>query len=134
MAKTGVVGYLDVKGASRTIALRADMDALPIAEEADVPFRSRVNAMHACGHDAHTAMLLGVAHLFSQMRDKLKGNIRFIFQPSEEFPPAAPSPWSTKASWTASTKSTASTSGPASRAAKSPPSPAPATPTSTTSG
>ncbi len=87
MAKTGVAGYLDVKGAKRTIALRADMDALPIAEEADVPFRSKVEAMHACGHDTHTAMLLGTAHVLSDLRDELKAGVRFIFQPSEEFPP-----------------------------------------------
>ncbi len=82
MAKTGVVGYLD-NGGNKTIALRADMDALPIQEENDVEYKSVYDGkMHACGHDAHTAMLLITAKILSQK--KLKNNIRFIFQPAEE--------------------------------------------------
>jgi amidohydrolase len=87
MAKTGVAGYLTVPGAKRTIALRADMDALPILEEAKVPFASKNGNMHACGHDAHTAMLLGTAKALVGIKRELKVNVRFIFQPSEEFPP-----------------------------------------------
>ena len=82
MAKTGVVGYLD-NGGDKTIALRADMDALPIQEENNVEYRSQYDGiMHACGHDAHTAMLLIASKILSQK--KLKNNIRFIFQPAEE--------------------------------------------------
>ena len=82
MAKTGVVGYLD-NGEDKTVALRADMDALPIQEENNVEYKSVYDGkMHACGHDAHTAMLLIAAKILSQKR--LKNNIRFIFQPAEE--------------------------------------------------
>jgi len=88
MAKTGVAGYLDVPCAKRTIALRADMDALPMTEETNLPFASKTpGKMHACGHDSHTAMLLGAAKVLAQNRKELTGNVRFIFQPSEEFPP-----------------------------------------------
>lgn len=69
----------------RTIALRADMDALPIFETNKVEYRSvRYGVMHACGHDAHTAMLIGVANVLNQMRDEFEGTIRLIFQPGEE--------------------------------------------------
>jgi amidohydrolase len=83
VGKTGVVGYL---GEGRpVIGIRADMDALPIQEENDVPYRSQnPGVMHACGHDAHTAMLLGAARLLSEMPDRPPGQIRFLFQPSEE--------------------------------------------------
>ncbi len=82
MAKTGVVGEINNEGNKR-IAIRADMDALPINEENDVPYRSIYpGKMHACGHDAHTAMLLVTAKILSQM--EFEGNIRFIFQPAEE--------------------------------------------------
>uniref|UniRef100_A0A7C1FV08 Amidohydrolase n=1 Tax=Caldilinea aerophila TaxID=133453 RepID=A0A7C1FV08_9CHLR len=83
VGKTGVVGLL---GEGRpVVAIRADMDALPIDEQNDVPYRSRTpGVMHACGHDAHTAILLGVARLLSTMPDRPAGQIRFLFQPSEE--------------------------------------------------
>ncbi|MCL9661051.1 amidohydrolase [Paenibacillus hunanensis] len=77
----------DLKGAQPgpTIAFRADFDALPIHEENDVPYRSQNDGvMHACGHDGHTASLLGVAHVLSRHTDQLKGNVRFIFQHAEE--------------------------------------------------
>ena len=84
----GVVGILKGSNTGPTVALRADMDALPIQEENDVPYKSRVpNVMHACGHDAHTATLLGVAKILSTHRDELNGTIKFIFQPAEEEPP-----------------------------------------------
>jgi amidohydrolase len=82
VGKTGVVGYLGSDDGP-TIAIRADMDALPIQEENQVAYASQVpGCMHACGHDAHTAMLLGAAMLLSQQR--LPGQVRFVFQPSEE--------------------------------------------------
>ncbi len=82
VAKTGVVGYLD-NGGDFTIGLRADMDALPIQEENDVPYASVYpGKMHACGHDAHTAMLLVASKILSQKR--LGINVRFLFQPAEE--------------------------------------------------
>ena len=83
VAKTGVVGYLGE--GSPIIGIRADMDALPIHEANDVPYKSQnPGVMHACGHDAHTAMLLGVAKILSEMPNRPPGQIRFLFQPSEE--------------------------------------------------
>jgi carboxypeptidase Ss1 len=82
---TGVLGVL--KGAMRgkVVALRADMDALPVEEQADVDFRSRVKGvMHACGHDSHVAMLLGAARILSARKGDLKGTVKFLFQPAEE--------------------------------------------------
>lgn len=85
---TGVIGLLRGKEAGKTVALRADMDALPVSEKADVVYKSQiVNRMHACGHDGHSAMLLGAASLLTPMRERLAGNIKFIFQPAEEVPP-----------------------------------------------
>ncbi len=86
IGKTGVVGDLGTSSGP-TIALRADMDALPIQEQTDTPYRStRTGIMHACGHDAHTAMLLGAAMLLQErfVSDELRGNVRLIFQPAEE--------------------------------------------------
>jgi amidohydrolase len=82
---TGVRGYLKGSKPGKTIALRADMDALPIQEETDLPYQSQnKGVMHACGHDAHTAMLLGAAMILSEKKGELKGNVVFIFQPAEE--------------------------------------------------
>ncbi len=86
VGKTGVVGELGT-GDGPTIAIRADMDALPILENSGAPFSSENSGvMHACGHDAHTAILLGVAHLLKDEFGKggLRGNVRFLFQPAEE--------------------------------------------------
>jgi amidohydrolase len=92
IGRTGVVGDLEVPGASKRIALRADMDALPIQELTDVPYKSKINGKaHLCGHDAHTAMLIGAARILSHLQNDLKTHVRFIFQPSEEaLPGGAP--------------------------------------------
>jgi amidohydrolase len=83
--KTGVVGLLKGKGPKRTVAIRADMDALPLDEANQVPYASEIKGkMHACGHDAHVAILLGVAKFFSSIKEKVKGNIKWVFQPAEE--------------------------------------------------
>jgi len=87
-AQTGVVATVQGKTAGKTIAVRADMDALPINEETGLPFSSRnKGVMHACGHDAHTAILLGLARVISSLKDRLKGTVKFLFQPAEELPP-----------------------------------------------
>ncbi|AOZ91548.1 M20 family metallopeptidase [Paenibacillus crassostreae] len=84
----GVVATLHGALPGKTIALRADMDALPIEDEKDCKYRSEVKGvMHACGHDGHTSMLLGVASYFTQLQSQLRGNIVFIFQPAEEVCP-----------------------------------------------
>ena len=84
----GLIGILEGVQAGKTIALRADFDALPIHDEKEVPYKSHnPGVMHACGHDGHTAALLGTAQALSQYRQQLKGNIIFIFQPAEETPP-----------------------------------------------
>jgi amidohydrolase len=97
VAKTGVVGILRGAKPGPCIALRADMDALPIVEKVNIPFASRqktefngqeVGVMHACGHDAHVAMLMSVAEILTGMKEDIKGTIKFIFQPAEEGPPA----------------------------------------------
>jgi len=96
IAHTGVVGLLKGGKPGRVVALRADMDALPVVEEVDVPFKSTVKAeyigqqvgvMHACGHDAHMAILMGVAEVLASVREQLPGSVKFIFQPAEEGPP-----------------------------------------------
>jgi len=85
IAKTGVVGLLRGKEPGKTVAIRADMDALPLDEAGPVPYASKIKGrMHACGHDAHVAILLGVARFLSSHRDRIKGNIKWIFQPAEE--------------------------------------------------
>jgi amidohydrolase len=88
---TGVVAALVGSGSGRTLILRADMDALPVLEQNDIPFKSlEPGRMHACGHDGHTAMLLVAAKILSQHRDELKGRVVFIFQPNEENSGALP--------------------------------------------
>ena len=90
VAKTGVLGILRGARPGKTIALRADMDALPIVESSDEPFSSEIHGkMHACGHDAHTAMLLGAAVSIARERERLAGTIKFFFQPAEEGPGGA---------------------------------------------
>jgi amidohydrolase len=90
VAKTGVVGVLRGEQPGKTIALRADMDALPVVEASDESFSSEIHGkMHACGHDAHTAMLLGAAVSIAGERDLLAGTIKFFFQPAEEGPGGA---------------------------------------------
>ena len=81
---TGVVATVKGDSEGLSTALRADIDALGITENADVPFRSRNGNMHACGHDIHTASLLGAAKIISENKDKLSGAVKFIFQPDEE--------------------------------------------------
>lgn len=85
IAGTGLVGYLNGKKGKRTIALRADMDALPINEKNDVPYKSKSkDVMHACGHDVHMASLLGTAMILSEMKEQWAGTVELIFQPGEE--------------------------------------------------
>ena len=85
IAKTGIVATLKGDRPGPTLALRADMDALPIQEENDLPFRSKnPGKMHACGHDVHTSSLLGTAMILNSLRSELRGSVRFLFQPSEE--------------------------------------------------
>ena len=96
VAKTGVVGILKGDNPGKVVALRADIDALPVTERNELPFKSKViteflgtetGVMHACGHDTHTAILMGVAEILSRNKDKINGTIKFIFQPAEEGPP-----------------------------------------------
>ncbi len=86
IAVTGVTGLIrGGKGPGKVVLLRADMDALPIHEENDVPYCSKVDGkMHACGHDAHTAMLLGIARVLTDRKDEFAGTIKVLFQPAEE--------------------------------------------------
>jgi amidohydrolase len=96
VATTGVVGVLKGGRPGPVVALRSDMDALPVAEQGDLPFKStakaewngqQVGVMHACGHDNHMAILLGTATVLAKMRDRLPGTVKLIFQPAEEGPP-----------------------------------------------
>lgn len=85
VAKTGVVALIEGSKPGPVVALRADMDALPILEESNQPYCSRIpGKMHACGHDFHTASLLGTARILQKHRDKIRGTVKLIFQPSEE--------------------------------------------------
>lgn len=92
VGRTGVVGDIEVPGAGKRIALRADMDALPMDELGDSLYKSTVaGKAHMCGHDAHTAMLIGAARILASRREELKSHVRFIFQPCEEsLPGGAP--------------------------------------------
>jgi amidohydrolase len=109
IARTGVVGVLKGGKPGRVVALRADMDALPVKEPAGLPFAStarqkylgkEVPVMHACGHDCHTAMLMGVAEVLAGMKDRIPGTVLFIFQPAEDgpslFTPASGKKWGAK--------------------------------------
>lgn len=96
VAHTGVIGLLRGGRPGPVVALRADMDALPVTEEVDLPFASKVRTvwagretgvMHACGHDTHVAILMGVAEILARKRAELPGTVKFIFQPAEEGPP-----------------------------------------------
>ncbi len=96
IAHTGVVGILKGKTSGKVVALRADIDALPVPERADLPFKSNakgtfngqeVPVMHACGHDTHIAILMGVAEVMAKNKDQINGTVKFIFQPAEEGAP-----------------------------------------------
>ena len=96
VGKTGVVGILKGSSPGPCIALRADMDGLPIVEKSNLPYASKVRSnyngqdvgvMHACGHDTHVAILMSVAEVLAGMKNDIKGTIKFIFQPAEEGPP-----------------------------------------------
>ncbi|HEV2127769.1 MAG TPA: amidohydrolase [Thermomicrobiales bacterium] len=89
VGRTGVTGLIrGTKGEGRCVLFRADMDALPVDEENEVDYKSTVRGrMHACGHDAHTAMLLGTARVLTGMRDQFAGTVKLLFQPAEEVPP-----------------------------------------------
>ncbi|MDT0554586.1 amidohydrolase [Patiriisocius hiemis] len=96
IAITGVVGVLKGDNPGKVVALRADIDALPVTERNDLPYKSTVTdtflgtesgVMHACGHDTHIAILMGVAEVLSKHKDKINGTVKFIFQPAEEGPP-----------------------------------------------
>ena len=90
IAQYGVVGLMETGEPGPTLMIRADMDALPITEETGHPFASTdKGAMHACGHDAHMAMVLGAATVLNKIEGKLKGNIKFLFQPAAEGPGGA---------------------------------------------
>ena len=91
--ETGVVGVIEGGRPGPTVALRADLDALPVQEENDVPYASRrPGVMHACGHDGHTAILLGVARVLQAERERLAGRVKLVFQPAEERPPGGALP------------------------------------------
>ncbi|WP_276392325.1 amidohydrolase [Eudoraea chungangensis] len=96
VAHTGVVGIIKGSKPGKVVALRADIDALPVTERNDLEFKSQVTSeflgkkvgvMHACGHDTHTAILMGVAEIMSKNKNKIRGTVKFIFQPAEEGPP-----------------------------------------------
>jgi len=93
VAKTGVVGLLNKNRKGKTVALRADMDALPVTEMTGLPYRSKnPGKMHACGHDVHMSCVIGAAKILSSLKDELPGKVKFIFQPSEEVTPGGAYP------------------------------------------
>lgn len=89
IAGYGIIGLIKGSEEGKTILLRADMDGLPIEEETDLPFASKNGNMHACGHDTHTAMLLGAAKILNSNKNKIKGTVKLLFQPAEEGPGGA---------------------------------------------
>ena len=93
IAGTGVVGIIEGKiPGKRCIALRADMDALPIEEKNNTSYKSQnIGVMHACGHDVHTSCLLGAAHILNDLKDEIDGSVKLIFQPGEEMHPGGAS-------------------------------------------
>ena len=115
--RTGVGGHgviADLHGGrpGRTLALRADMDALPIPEENDVPYRSQnAGVMHACGHDGHTTILLGAAQVLAARREEIAGRVRFLFQPAEENGAGGACGCARRGRWTAWTPPSPSTPG-----------------------
>ena len=93
IAKTGVLGFLEGSKKGKTCALRADMDALPVLEQTNFPYKSKNKGiMHACGHDLHMTCVIGAATVLSELKDELPGNVKFIFQPSEEVGPGGALP------------------------------------------
>ena len=93
IAETGIIGLIRGNSAEKTVGLRADMDALPIKEETNLEYSScvtqkfeneNVPVMHACGHDGHTAILIGTAYVLNELKQELNGNVKLIFQPAEE--------------------------------------------------
>jgi amidohydrolase len=93
VAKTGVVALLNKNKKGKTVALRADMDALPVTERTGLPFKSKnPGRMHACGHDVHMSCVIGAAKILSKLKDELPGKVKFIFQPSEEVTPGGAYP------------------------------------------
>ncbi|MEK6615141.1 MAG: M20 family metallopeptidase, partial [Bacteroidota bacterium] len=93
IVKTGIVALIEgKKPSSKTIALRADMDALPITEANDIEYKSKnIGVMHACGHDVHTSSLLGVAKIMNELKNEFSGTVKLIFQPGEEKAPGGAS-------------------------------------------
>ena len=93
IAKTGVLGFLEGSKKGKTCALRADMDALPVLEQTNFPYKSKNKGiMHACGHDLHMTCVIGAITVLSELKDELPGNVKFIFQPSEEVGPGGALP------------------------------------------
>lgn len=93
IAKTGIIGVLNGNRKGKTVALRADMDALPVVEQTNFPYKSKNQGiMHACGHDVHMTCLIGVAKILTRLKEELPGKVKFIFQPSEEVQPGGAKP------------------------------------------
>lgn len=81
---TGIIGIIEGSKPGKTVALRADIDGLPIEEQTNLSFKAKNQCMHACGHDCHTSMLLGAAKILWELRNEIKGRVKLIFQPAEE--------------------------------------------------